>query len=90
MIDQRISTDGVEFSAFDALSTSMTIDDVEHGRLLVTVREAAEVLAIGRSTVYELIGTGELEVVHVGRSARVPVEALREFVAARRAARARA
>lgn len=48
--------------------------------LLLTVREAAEVLSIGRSTLYELISAGEIEVVHIGRSARVPVAALVAFV----------
>ncbi len=48
--------------------------------LLMTIRDAAEALGLSRSTVYELIGRGELEVVHVGRSARVPAEAVRSFV----------
>ena len=37
-------------------------------------------LGIGRSTVYELIAGGRLEIVHIGRSARVPLAALIEFV----------
>jgi excisionase family DNA binding protein len=49
--------------------------------LLMTIGDAALALGLGRSTVYELIGRGELEVVHIGRSARVPREALRRFVA---------
>jgi excisionase family DNA binding protein len=52
--------------------------------LLMTIGDAALALGLGRSTVYELIGRGELEVVHVGRSARVPVDALRGFVQRRR------
>jgi excisionase family DNA binding protein len=48
--------------------------------LLLDVREAASVLGIGRSTLYELIADGEIEVVHIGRAARVPVAALHEFV----------
>jgi excisionase family DNA binding protein len=48
--------------------------------LLITIRDAAATLGLGRSTVYELIGQGRLEVVHVGRSARVPAEAVRAFV----------
>ena len=46
----------------------------------MTIRDAAEVLGLGRSTVYELIGRGQLEVVHVGRSVRVPTDAVRSFV----------
>ena len=48
--------------------------------LLLTIPQAAAVLAVGRTTVYELIGAGDLEAVHIGRSVRVPVEALRLFV----------
>jgi excisionase family DNA binding protein len=57
---------------------------VDRARLLMTIRDAALALGLGRSTVYELIGRGELEVVHVGRSARIPVDALRRFVDRRR------
>jgi excisionase family DNA binding protein len=88
--DRRNLDDRVEFSAFVALSPDMTIDEVGQPRLLVTVREAAAMLALGRSTVYELIGAGELEVVHVRRAARIPVEALHEFVASRRGANGQA
>jgi excisionase family DNA binding protein len=55
--------------------------------LLLGVRDAAQVLGIGRSTLYELIAAGEIEVVHIGRSARVPVVALQAFVDRRRTAR---
>ena len=48
--------------------------------LLMTIGDAAVALGIGRSTVYELIAQGQLEVVHVGRSARVPTEALHALV----------
>lgn len=37
-------------------------------------------LSIGRSKVYELIGTGELASVRIGTSRRVPADALVEFV----------
>jgi len=48
--------------------------------LLLTPEQAAERLGIGRSKVYELIGTGELESVKIGRLRRVPVDALTAFV----------
>lgn len=53
--------------------------------MLLTIPEAAQTLRIGRTLVYELISAGELEVVHIGRASRVPLEAIRDFVAARRA-----
>src|SRR5205814_1367360 len=52
--------------------------------LLLTIPQAASVLAVGRTTVYELIGAGDLEAVHIGRSARVPVASIELFVARRR------
>jgi excisionase family DNA binding protein len=55
--------------------------------MLLTITEAATVLAIGRTTVYELIGSGDLDVVHIGRSSRIPVDAIHEFVAAKRSSR---
>jgi excisionase family DNA binding protein len=54
-------------------------------RLLLTIKEAATALSVGRTTIYALIASGELAVVHIGRSSRVPAEAVREFVAAKRA-----
>jgi excisionase family DNA binding protein len=47
---------------------------------LVTVKEAGRILSISRSTVYELIAAGRLEVVHIGRSVRVPLDALTTYV----------
>ena len=55
--------------------------------LLLTIPQAAAVLAIGRTTVYELIGAGDLEAVHIGRSARVPVAALEDYVERQRRGR---
>lgn len=48
--------------------------------LLLKIPEAAELLAIGRSTVYELIALGQLETVHIGRSVRVTVASIEAFV----------
>jgi excisionase family DNA binding protein len=55
--------------------------------LLLTIPQAAAVLAVGRTTVYELIGAGDLEAVHIGRSARVPVAALEDYVERQRRGR---
>jgi excisionase family DNA binding protein len=51
--------------------------------LLLTVAEAAAVLAIGRTTLYELIATGQLATVHIGRAVRIPRAELEAFVARR-------
>jgi excisionase family DNA binding protein len=52
---------------------------------LLTVIQAAQVLNLGRSTVYELIADGRLEVVHIGRSTRVPTDAIARLIANLRA-----
>ena len=48
--------------------------------LQLTVVEAAAMLGVGRTTAYELIAGGELQVVHIGRSARVPLVAVHRYV----------
>jgi excisionase family DNA binding protein len=53
-------------------------------RLLLTPTEAAEALGIGRSKLYELIGTGVIESVLIGAARRIPIEALTAYVAALR------
>lgn len=50
------------------------------GRLLLRVEEAADLLGVGRTRVYELIGSGALQSVKIGGSRRVPAAALRAFV----------
>lgn len=49
-------------------------------KLLLTPEEAAERLSVGRSKVYELIGSGRLRSVRIGASRRIPAAALVEFV----------
>lgn len=51
--------------------------------LLLTIPEAAQVLAVGRTTMYELIGAGEIGLVRIGRSVRVSIATLEDFVAER-------
>lgn len=49
--------------------------------ILLTIPEAARLLSIGRTLTYKLIASGDLDVVHIGRAARVPLDAVHEFVA---------
>nr|WP_037574686.1 helix-turn-helix domain-containing protein [Phaeacidiphilus oryzae] len=48
--------------------------------LLYTPVEAAEALRFGKSTVYELMATGELKFIKRGRSRRIRRTDLEEFV----------
>ena len=49
-------------------------------KLLLTVKEASEVLAISRSKLYGLLNSGYLPSVHIGRSRRLRVTDLEKFV----------
>jgi excisionase family DNA binding protein len=51
-------------------------------RLLLRPAEAAEMIGVGRATVYELIARGEIPSIRIGSSVRVPLESLREWIAA--------
>ena len=48
--------------------------------MLLTVREAARLLGIGRDSVYALIREGRLRAVHIGRRIRVPRTALERWI----------
>ncbi|MDQ3570032.1 MAG: helix-turn-helix domain-containing protein [Actinomycetota bacterium] len=48
--------------------------------LLLSVPEAARALRLGRSKTYQLIAAGELEVVHIGRCCRVPLDSVEAYV----------
>lgn len=50
-------------------------------KLLLTPDDAAHVLSIGRSKLYELLATGALRSVRIGTSRRIPLEALAAYVA---------
>lgn len=49
-------------------------------KLLLTPEEAAEVLSLGRTKVFQLISTGVLRSVRIGKCRRVPASALVELV----------
>ena len=49
-------------------------------RLLLRPEEVQEALGLGRSKTYELLASGELPVIRIGRCVRVPAEALRLWV----------
>lgn len=54
-------------------------------RLLLTVEQAAESMAISRNSVYELIRSGELVSIRHGTRRLVSVEAIRRFIERREA-----
>jgi excisionase family DNA binding protein len=48
-------------------------------KLLLTIPEAAERVGLGRTKLYELIQSGELPTVRIGRAVRISAERLREW-----------
>jgi len=50
-------------------------------RMLLKPTEVAELLGIGRSKAYELIGSRVIPSIRIGTSVRVPMESLRAWVA---------
>jgi excisionase family DNA binding protein len=48
--------------------------------LLLSIAQVGQALGVGRTKVYELISRGQLEVVHLGRAARVPASAVNRLV----------
>lgn len=62
-------------------SSSPRDDNAHRDKLLLTAEEVAQALGIGRSKVYELMASGQLRSVAIGRLRRVPAARLAEFVA---------
>ncbi len=50
-------------------------------RQLLTPEEVADVLHIGRTRVYELLYSGEIRSVKIGRLRRIPVDAVHQYIA---------
>jgi excisionase family DNA binding protein len=49
-------------------------------KLLLTPVEAAHMLSIDRSTLYDLLMNGEIPSIKIGRARRIPVRALERWV----------
>ena len=47
--------------------------------LAVRVRDAAHMIGIGRTKLYELIGSGELQTVKIGRATLITMSSLRRL-----------
>ena len=48
---------------------------------VLTAREAAAILRVGRNQLYQAVGRGELGAVRIGRSIRIPKQALLDLLA---------
>ena len=48
------------------------MENVKTAETYYTVKEAAEILKTNTSSIYQLVKTGRLRVVHIGRAIRIP------------------
>jgi excisionase family DNA binding protein len=70
--------------------TNQRVHGIEHGNVsvvatgggpeLLRVADIAATLRLGRSQVYAMCARGELPVIRIGRSVRIPRQALREWI----------
>ena len=49
-------------------------------KLLLKVSEAGEMIGVGRSRMYEMIYTGDIPSIRIGKSIRIPKRALESWV----------
>jgi excisionase family DNA binding protein len=49
-------------------------------KMLISVEEAAAMLSLGRTLVYQLVMCGELRSIKVGRTRRIVAFSLREYI----------
>lgn len=54
--------------------------DLDDDFRLVTLPDAARFLAVSRGSLYDLLTTGQLASVHIGRSRRIPLGELRRYI----------
>jgi excisionase family DNA binding protein len=47
---------------------------------VLTVREAAAILRIGRNQLYQAVARGQLPAIRIGRSIRIPTQALLDLL----------
>jgi excisionase family DNA binding protein len=64
-----------------SISVPVVSEDADR-RLLLDSRSVAELLGLGRTKVFQMMASGELPVIRIGRCVRVPRSALESWVAA--------
>ncbi|PRW61675.1 helix-turn-helix domain-containing protein [Actinopolyspora mortivallis] len=58
----------------------MSTPTTNQPRTLLTVEQAAQRLAIGRTRMFQLLRTGEVASVRIGRARRIPTDALESYI----------
>jgi excisionase family DNA binding protein len=84
VVHHWLSGPPVAFAERDATGSFVTTDAdlgamLMH-KLLFTAEEAAEIIGVGRTKMYELLRIGAVRSVRIGRCRRIPRDALAAFV----------
>lgn len=58
-------------TSFDSLPLTLRVEDL------------MPILKIGRNTAYELVRSGQIKSIHIGRQLRIPKAALQEFLSSK-------
>ena len=61
--------------------TSGVLPSSSQQKVLLSMEEAAELMSIGRTLLYDLVMHKRIASIKIGRSRRIPVMALYEFIA---------
>jgi excisionase family DNA binding protein len=61
-------------------TASFTEKDTQMDKITVSIADAAKALSLGRSKIYELIASGELVIIKIGRRSLVTVDSIRSLV----------
>lgn len=56
--------------------SNVTGSGIVEGKVAVTVDEAAQLLSVGRWTIYQMLSSGDLPSIKLGRSRRIPIKAI--------------
>lgn len=62
------------------VSREPTIKTYQGDPITVRIPEAIRLIGIGRSKLYELIASGDLEVVKIGRCTLIPIASLHDLI----------
>jgi excisionase family DNA binding protein len=61
-------------------ATGTDFADLDDDLRLITLPDAARFLAVSRGSLYDLLTTGQLGSVHIGRSRRIPMGELHRYI----------
>lgn len=64
----------------DTKNETQTVSNTQPEPLTVRIPAAIRMTGIGRSKLYELIQSGDVEIVKIGSSTLIPVESLRQLI----------